>query len=163
MYLNLHFTKVLLLLSSLLISSLAEANVTHLISEKPQPILFELDLNDEEVSTEGASLKLYQNKYVCLLNYSLYGETGQVHYQFEFYKTHLLKTLYQDYAYKYGDFAITNDRDGIEKFGEIDSNPEMIRLVESKVIYPEQDQELVAEFKRLYAKIPQQILKKYCN
>ena len=46
--------------------------------------IFELDLTDPSISSEGGGIELFKEKEYCNLELSLYGESGQQKYNFLF-------------------------------------------------------------------------------
>lgn len=68
------------------------------INDLPKRI-FELDLTDEKVSTQGGGLELFRAKNYCILTLSLYGEMGQEKYAFKFNNKGLIRTRYVGYSY----------------------------------------------------------------
>ena len=51
--------------------------------------IFELDLTEEKVSTQGGGLEVLKAKDYCILSFKLYGEMGQEKYAFKFNKKKL--------------------------------------------------------------------------
>ena len=75
--LELNFFKPFLLL---IISLNASAVETILLPKK----IFELDLTDEKISTQGGGIEVLKSKNYCILVFNLYGEMGQEKYAFRF-------------------------------------------------------------------------------
>ncbi|WP_445116375.1 hypothetical protein [Acinetobacter sp. WZC-1] len=61
--------------------------------------IFELDLTDERVSTQGGDIEVLKSKNYCILVLNLYGEMGQEKYAFRFNQKRLINTRHVGYKY----------------------------------------------------------------
>lgn len=61
--------------------------------------IFELNLTDEKVSTQGGGLEVLRSKGYCILVFNLYGELGKEKYAFRFNQKGLINTRYVGYKY----------------------------------------------------------------
>lgn len=58
-------------------STTADTPIKDRVDNTAHKKIFELDLTDQGISSEGGSIKLFKKKKYCNLELSLYGESGQ--------------------------------------------------------------------------------------
>ena len=100
--LELNFFKPFLLL---IISLNASPVETILLPKK----IFELDLTDEKISTQGGGIEVLKSKNYCILVFNLYGEMGQEKYAFRFNPKGLINTRYVGYTYPVNVYEMKSD------------------------------------------------------
>lgn len=71
--------------------------------------IFELDLTEEKVSTQGGGLEVLKAKDYCILSFKLYGEMGQEKYAFKFNKKGLISTRHVAYKYPMNVYEIKSN------------------------------------------------------
>ncbi len=116
-----------------IIFSSCHADEAYLNSNKTVKVLEEIDLTERVKSSQGAEIILLKLSNKCRVIYSIYGETGQEEYNFDFKKDKMLQSNYLSYNYKANkdgiiDLANLSDKDIIlvkkenssqEKFNEL--------------------------------------------
>lgn len=108
---------VLILLGFLcVIFSFCYADSSYLNSNKNVKVLEEIDLTEKNISSQGAEITLLKVSNKCKMVYTIYGETGQEEYSFDFKKDKILQGKYLSYNYKANkegiiDLANLSDKD----------------------------------------------------
>lgn len=124
--------------------SISAATTNHL----PQKI-YELDLSDQGISTQGGGLTLFKAKNHCILQLNVYAEMGQEKYAFKFNRKGLINTRHVGYKYPVNVYEMKADSEVTVDF--------------DKTYLANQNPSLLAQFKRYKAKIPQKLIKQNCQ
>lgn len=124
--------------------SLSAAHSNHL----PQKI-YELDLTDQGISTQGGGLTLFKAKNYCTLQLNVYGEMGQEQYTFKFNPKGLINTRHVGYKYPVNVYKMKADSEVTVDF--------------DKTYLADQNKILAQQFKHYQAKIPQKLIKQNCQ
>lgn len=126
--------------------------------------IFELDLTDEGLSTEGGGIELRKYKDYCILSLNLYGELGQDKYKFKFKKDTLIKTDYFEYRYKKGLLVVDDDlKDLIASSNDNSGDTHDMQLMKEKLFNGGKNKDIVKKFYMYKKKIPFLILNKNCT
>lgn len=129
----------------------------------PPKKIYELDLTDKGISPEGGGVELQKEKNYCSLILSLYGESGQEKYKFNFKKDNLINTHYLKYRYKNGLIEPNNDLDDLIADDSKKSDKNTMELVSNKTFVGNKDKKITKEFEFYKKKIPKSLLDKECN
>ena len=132
---------------------------TNFFSEK----VFELDLTDKKISSEGGGIELEKNKGGCLLILSVYGETGQEKYKFKFKKNNLLSTSYFKYGYQNGLISIDDDLKEFIADDHGQENDGSMDLIVNKLFIGNENRNITKKFYTYKKKIPSKVLIRYCS
>lgn len=125
--------------------------------------IFELDLTNQGISSEGGGIELEKSGKNCFLILSIYGETGQQKYKFKFNKNNLISTKYMNYRYKNGLINIDDDLKDLiaDDYSELSDND--LELVVDKVFIGSENRNISEKFNTYKRKVPSNILIKHCN
>lgn len=119
------------------------------IANKLPQKIFELDLTDQSISTQGGGLLLFKTKNDCILRFDLYGEMGQEKYAFKFNQKGLISTRHIGYKYPVHVY-------------DMQTNSEV--TVDFDQTYPANQNKAITEKFKLYkAKIPQKLIRQNCR
>ena len=110
--------------------------------------VYERDLTDFELSSEGGGLVLFaQPQGRCRMDVDFYGETGLAKYRYEFTRDRLTAGSHQEYRYTAASLSeVTKDK---------------IKLVRNEKLNPASGA-VKKEFRDIYQYVPNKVLKKYC-
>ncbi|UJA05853.1 hypothetical protein F9230_16525 [Acinetobacter johnsonii] len=125
--------------------------------------IFELDLTNEQISTEGGTIELKKIGSNCSLVLNLYNESGQESYDFQFKANDLIKASHLIYRYKNGLLVTDDDLKDLIADNNTVSNSNDIELVSKEYFIGNKNKSISKTFKIYKKKIPNSILIKNCN
>ena len=125
--------------------------------------VFELDLTDEQISTEGGGIELYKDKNYCRLILNLYGESSQEKYDFRFKKKTLIETYHLTYRYKNGVLDADDDLKELMAVNSTHSDGNNMELIGRQLVEGEKNKNFVKKFEIYKKRVPTTILRKNCN
>ncbi|MBJ9720651.1 hypothetical protein I5515_02425 [Acinetobacter calcoaceticus] len=125
--------------------------------------IYELDLTDQGISPEGGGIELKKEKNYCSLILSLYEESGQEKYKFNFKKDSLINTNYLKYRYENGLIEANDELDDLIADDSKKSNKGVMELIANKSFVGNKDKNITKEFEFYKKKIPKSLLDKECN
>ncbi|MDC4653304.1 hypothetical protein NQ805_00215 [Acinetobacter baumannii] len=129
----------------------------------PSKKIYELDLTDQGISPEGGGIKLQKVKNYCSLILSLYGESGQEKYKFNFKKDNLINTNYLKYRYRNGLTEPNNDLDDLIADDSKKKDKDTMELIANKSFVGDKDRQITKKFEIYKTKIPKSLLDRNCN
>lgn len=130
----------------LLILVFVSLNIYAVVMKAMPEKIFELDLTDEAISSQGGGLEVLKSKSYCILVFNLYGEMGQEKYAFRFNQKGLINTRHVSYKYPVNFYEIKSDTEIILDF--------------DKTYKASQNKLLFEKFNIYKKRIPDKILKK---
>ena len=125
--------------------------------------IFELDLTDEQISTEGGVIELKKGRNNCSLILNIYSELGQERYDFKFKENNLIKTSYLTYRYQNGLLVTDDDLKDLIADDNTDLDGSDMELISRKYFIGSESDHIVKKFIFYKQKIPQPILIESCN
>ena len=99
-----------------------------------------------------------KEKNYCSLILSLYGESGQEKYKFNFKKDNLINTNYLKYRYKNGLIEANNDLDDLIADDSKKSNKGAMELIANKSFVGNKDRQITKKFELYKKKVPKILL-----
>ncbi|MGJ8756675.1 hypothetical protein ACSFV5_02090 [Acinetobacter sp. HC8-3S] len=129
----------------------------------PSEKVFELDLTNQGISSEGGGIELEKSGKNCLLILSIYGETGQEKYKFKFNKNNLISTNYVNYRYRNGLINIDDDLKDLIADDHSELSDSDMELVVDKIFIGSENINITQKFNTYKRKIPSNILINNCN
>lgn len=162
------FLGILALLSIGCSSSNTDTTSKENLSKMESKKIYELNLTDQQVSSQGGIVELYQNNGLCTLRTELLSDYDKETYDFEFKKFNLKKTIYHKYKYINGilDYETDDDRELQELIVDTDQkNLEKndLELIIKSVKQGNSDKKLINDFRHYLNFIPQEIVLKNCQ
>lgn len=163
---NIYFLGILAL-ASIGCSSSNTASKENLSKSESKKI-YELNLTDQQISSQGGVLELYQNNGLCTLRIELLSDYGKETYDFEFKTFNLKKTIYHKYKYVNGilNYGTDDDRELQELMVDTDKKileKNDLELITKNVKKGDSDKELLNNFRYYLDFIPQKIVLKNCQ
>lgn len=125
--------------------------------------IFELDLTDEQISTEGGAIELKKGRNNCSLILNLYSESGQERYDFKFKANDLIKTSHLTYRYQNGLLVTDDDLKDLIADDNTALNDSDMELISRKYFIGSESDYIVEKFIFYKQKIPKPILIESCN
>ena len=156
--LNKIFNKTYIFLFIFLVACSSSAN-----QDTQHNKIFELDLTDEQISTEGGEIELKKGRNNCSLILNLYSESGQERYDFTFKANDLIKTSYLTYRYQNGLLVTDDDLKDLIADDNTALNDSDMELISRKYFIGSQSDHIVKKFIFYKQKIPKPILIESCN
>lgn len=141
---------------------LTGCNLSATTNMSPKKI-YELDLTDQGISPEGGGIELKKEKNYCSLILSLYGESGQEKYKFNFKKGNLINTNYLKYRYKNGLIETNDDLDDLIADDSKKTNKGDMELIANKSFVGNRDRQITKKFELYKKKVPKILLDRNCN
>ncbi|MDC4657125.1 hypothetical protein NRB12_01550 [Acinetobacter baumannii] len=102
-------------------------------------------------------------KNYCSLILSLYGESGQEKYKFNFKKDNLINTNYLKYRYRNGLIEPNNDLDDLIADDSKKKDKDTMELIANKSFVGDKDRQITKKFEIYKKKIPKSLLDRNCN
>lgn len=128
---------------------LISLNLSAALPNKLPKKIFELDLTDQGISTQGGGLTLLKANNYCILRFDLYGEMGQEKYAFRFNNKGLISTRHIGYKYPVNVY-------------DMQANTE-VTVDFDKTYLADQNKAMLEKFKLYKAKLPQKLIRQNCR
>ena len=130
--------------------------------------IYEFNLTDQQISSQGGILELYQNNGLCTLRTELFSDYGKEIYDFEFKKFNLKKITHYRYKYVNGilNYGMDDDRELQELMVDTDEKileKNELELISKSVKKGDSDKELLNDFRYYLGFIPQKNVLKNCQ